>query len=113
MLTSTPDEFLRVLKSQNEGPRDGLKEWALREGIKRGPKGSSRKRALKERAQDRELKIEGSRERAQERELKRKLKSDLNKAFKGQSLKRSEPCPVGACLIHFSDERIKYVPTIF
>ena len=41
----------------------------------------------------------GSKERAQERELKRKLKSDLNKAFKGHSLRESESCPVGACLI--------------
>ena len=32
------------------------------------------------------------------RELKREgLKSDLNKAFKGQSIKKSEPCPLGAC----------------
>ena len=29
--------------------------------------------------------------------LKRELKSDLNKAFKGQSLKKSELCPLGAC----------------
>ena len=38
----------------------------------------------------RELKSEG---------LKRELKSDLNKAFKGHSIKESEPCPAGACLI--------------
>ena len=31
--------------------------------------------------------------------LKGELKSDLNKAFKGYSLKESEPCPVGACLV--------------
>ena len=52
----------------------------------------------RERAQERELKKGSSRERAQERELKRELKSDLYKAFKGQSLKKSEPCPLGACL---------------
>ena len=69
------------------------------------------KKISRERAQEREVKIEGSRERSQDRGLKRESsrkgaqerdqeraqESDLDKSFKVQSLKRSEPCPVGAC----------------
>ena len=44
---------------------------------------------------------ESSRERAlregHKKGPKRELKSDLNKALKGHSLRESEPCPVGAC----------------
>ena len=50
---------------------------------------------------DRELKREIKRELKREG-LKRELKNDLNKAFKGQSLKKSEPCPVGACYKNLS-----------
>ena len=31
--------------------------------------------------------------------LTRELKSDLNNAIKGQSLKKLEPCPLGACSV--------------
>ena len=43
----------------------------------------------------RELKREGLKKGPSGRALQRELKSDLNKAFKGQSLKKSEPYPVG------------------
>ena len=55
------------------------------------------KRELK-RNNKRELKIELKRELMSMRKGSRKKQRALRRAFKGQSLKKSEPCPVGACL---------------
>ena len=71
------------------------------------------KRELK-RELKREIDQARGRERAPEREIKievkRELKSDLNKALKGNSLRESELCPVGACSFKgFHDSTLSHV----